>query len=161
MERFLKGIVVGLGGVAGHAFVGQPRYDCGYMAKDWCTQRLSAVTAACLMIRRSVFEEVGGLSEDLAVAFNDVDLCLKVRRAGYEVLYNAQVESYHYESKTRGLEDTPEKVARFNGEMDLFKEKWEKELRAGDPYYNVNLTLARNDFTLRNPYEIEYEQRVK
>lgn len=155
------GVIVGLGGVAGHAFVGQPRYDCGYMAKDWCTQRLSAVTAACLMIRRSVFEEVGGFSEDLAVAFNDVDLCLKVRRAGYEVLYNAQVESYHYESKTRGLEDTPEKVARFNGEMDLFKEKWEQELRAGDPYYNVNLTLARNDFTLRNPYEIEYEQRVK
>ena len=155
------GVIVGLGGVAGHAFVGQPRYDCGYMAKDWCTQRLSAVTAACLMIRRSVFEEVGGFSEDLAVAFNDVDLCLKVRRAGYEVLYNAQVESYHYESKTRGLEDTPEKVARFNGEMDRFKEKWEQELRAGDPYYNVNLTLARNDFTLRNPYEIEYEQRVK
>lgn len=155
------GVIVGLGGVAGHAFVGQPRYDCGYMAKDWCTQRLSAVTAACLMIRRSVFEEVGGFSEDLAVAFNDVDLCLKVRRAGFEILYNAQVESYHYESKTRGLEDTPEKVARFNGEMDLFKEKWEQELRAGDPYYNVNLTLARNDFTLRNPYEIEYEQRVK
>ncbi len=155
------GVIVGLGGVAGHAFVGQPRYDCGYMAKDWCTQRLSAVTAACLMIRRSVFEQVGGFSEDLAVAFNDVDLCLKVRRAGFEILYNAQVESYHYESKTRGLEDTPEKVARFNGEMDRFKEKWEQELRAGDPYYNVNLTLARNDFTLRNPYEIEYEQRVK
>ncbi len=155
------GVIVGLGGVAGHAFVGVPRYDCGYMAKDWCTQRLSAVTAACLMIRKSVFEQVGRFSEDLAVAFNDVDLCLKVRRAGFEILYNAQVESYHYESKTRGLEDTPEKVARFNGEMDLFKEKWEKELRAGDPYYNVNLTLARNDFTLRNPYEIDYEQRVK
>lgn len=155
------GVIVGLGGVAGHAFVGQPRFDPGYMAKDWCTQQLSAVTAACLMIRRSVFEQAGGFSEDLAVAFNDVDLCLKVRRAGYGVLYNAQVESYHYESKTRGLEDTPEKVARFNGEMDLFKEKWEKELRAGDPFYNVNLTLARNDFTLRNPYEIDYEQRVK
>ena len=155
------GVIVGLGGVAGHAFVGQPRYDCGYMAKDWCTQRLSAVTAACLMIRRSVFEEIGGFSEELAVAFNDVDLCLKAGRAGAGVLYNAQVEAYHYESKTRGLENTPKKVARFNGEMDLFKEKWEKELRAGDPYYNVNLTLARNDFTLRNPYEIDYEQRVK
>lgn len=155
------GVIVGLGGVAGHAFVGQPRYDCGYMAKDWCTQRLSAVTAACLMIRRSVFEEIGGFTEELAVAFNDVDLCLKAGRAGYGVLYNAQVEAYHYESKTRGLEDTPEKIARFNGEMDLFKEKWEKELRAGDPFYNVNLTLARNDFTLRNPYEIDYEKRVK
>lgn len=155
------GVIVGLGGVAGHAFVGQPRLDPGYMARDWCTQQLSAVTAACLMIRRSVFEEVGGFSEELAVAFNDVDLCLKVRQAGYGVLYNAQVEAYHYESKTRGLEDTPEKVARFNGEMDLFKEKWEKELRAGDPFYNVNLTLARNDFTLRNPYEIDYEQRIK
>lgn len=155
------GVIVGLGGVAGHAFVGQPRFDCGYMAKDWCTQRLSAVTAACLMMRRRVFEEIGGFSEELAVAFNDVDLCLKAGRAGYGVLYNAQVEAYHYESKTRGLEDTPKKVARFNGEMDLFKEKWQKELQAGDPYYNVNLTLARNDFTLRNPYEIDYEQRVK
>ncbi len=155
------GVIVGLGGVAGHAFVGQPRFDCGYMAKDRCTQRLSAVTAACLMIRRSVFEEIGGFSEELAVAFNDVDLCLKAGRAGYGVLYNAQVEAYHYESKTRGLEDTPEKVARFNGEMDLFKEKWQRKLQAGDPYYNINLTLARNDFTLRNPYEIDYEQRVK
>jgi GT2 family glycosyltransferase len=155
------GVMIGLGGVAGHAFVGQSRWDPGYMARDWCTQQLSAVTAACLMIRRSVFDEVGGFSEDLAVAFNDVDLCLKVRRAGYGILYNAQVEAYHYESKTRGLEDTPEKVARFNGEMDLFKEKWERELRAGDPFYNVNLTLARNDFTLRNPYEIDYEKRVK
>lgn len=154
------GVIVGLGGVAGHAFVGQPRHDCGYMARDWCSQRLSAVTAACLMIRRSVFREIGGFSEDLAVAFNDVDLCLKVGEAGYGVLYNAQVEAYHYESKTRGLEDTPEKIARFNGEMDRFKEKWESRLRAGDPYYNVNLTLARNDFTLRNPYEIDYEQRV-
>lgn len=155
------GVIVGLGGVAGHAFVGQPRFDPGYMAKDWCTQQLCAVTAACLMIRSSVFWQAGGFSEELAVAFNDVDLCLKVRRAGFGVLYNAQVEAYHYESKTRGLEDTPEKVARFNGEMDLFKEKWEQELRAGDPFYNVNLTLARNDFTLRNPYEIDYEQRVK
>ncbi|MCI8400931.1 MAG: glycosyltransferase family 2 protein [Lachnospiraceae bacterium] len=155
------GVIVGLGGVAGHAFVGQPRFDCGYMGRDWCTQRLSAVTAACLMIRRSVFEEIGGFSEELAVAFNDVDLCLKAGEAGYGVLYNAQVEAYHYESKTRGLENTPEKIARFNGEMDRFKEKWEGRLRAGDPYYNINLTLARNDFTLRNPYEIDYEQRIK
>lgn len=155
------GVIVGLGGVAGHAFVGQPRYDCGYMGRDWCTGRLSAVTAACLMIKREVFDQIGGFSEDLAVAFNDVDLCLKAGEAGWGVLYNAQMEAYHYESKTRGLEDTPEKVKRFNGEMDLFKEKWEERLRAGDPYYNVNLTLARNDFTLRNPYEIDYEQRVK
>lgn len=155
------GVIVGLGGVAGHAFVGQPRYDCGYMARDWCTQRLSAVTAACLMIRAEVFRQIGGFSEDLAVAFNDVDLCLKAGQAGWGVLYNAQAEAYHYESKSRGLEDTPQKVARFNGEMDLFKEKWEKELRVGDPCYNVNLTLARNDFTLRNPYEIDYEKRVK
>ncbi len=154
------GVIVGLGGVAGHAFAGLPRYDFGYMARDRCTQRLSAVTAACLMIGRQVFEAVGGFSEDLAVAFNDVDLCLKAGQAGYGVLYNAQVEAYHYESKTRGLENTPQKVARFNGEMDRFKEKWEKTLRAGDPCYNINLTLARNDFTLRNPYEIDYEKRV-
>ncbi len=155
------GVIVGLGGVAGHAFVGQPRFDCGYMGRDWCSQRLSAVTAACLMIRQEVFDQIGGFSEELAVAFNDVDLCLKAGEAGWGVYYNAQMEAYHYESKTRGLEDTPEKVRRFNGEMDLFKEKWEGRLRAGDPYYNVNLTLARNDFTLRNPYEIDYEQRVK
>ncbi len=155
------GVIVGLGGVAGHAFVGIPRYDCGYMARDWCTQRLSAVTAACMMIRKQAFDDAGGFSEDLAVAFNDVDLCLKAGDAGWGVLYDAQLEAYHYESKTRGLEDTPEKIERFNSEMDLFKEKWKQKLMAGDPYYNVNLTLARNDFSLRNPYEIDYEERVK
>ena len=84
--------------------------------------------------------------------FNDLELCLKAGQEGSGVLYNAQVEAYHYESKTRGLENTPQKVARFNGEMDRFKEKWEKTLRAGDPCYNINLTLARNDFTMRRGF---------
>ena len=100
-------------------------------------------------MKKSVFDQVGGLTEELVVAFNDIDFCMKVRSLGKLVVYNPQVELYHYESKSRGLEDTPEKIERFNSEVARFIEKWNKELMAGDPYYNVNLTLDKADFSIR------------
>ena len=107
------------------------------------------MTAACMMVKRSAYEAAGGLSEELEVAFNDIDFCLKLGRAGYLVVYNPYAELYHYESKSRGLEDTPEKVARFNREIKTFEERWPEILRDGDPYYNPNLTLDSQDFSLK------------
>lgn len=143
------GVTLGFGGMAGHSFIGMNRYDNGYFNRLICAQDLSAVTAACLMVKKSVFDQVGGLTEELVVAFNDIDFCMKVRSLGKLVVYNPQVELYHYESKSRGLEDTPEKIERFNSEVARFIEKWNKELMAGDPYYNVNLTLDKADFSIR------------
>ena len=143
------GVVIGFGGIAGHAFVQQKRGTTGYCHRIICAQDYSAVTAACMMVKKSVFEEVGGLTEELKVAFNDVDFCMKVRQAGKLVVYNPYVELYHYESKSRGLEDTPEKVARFNSEIKKFSERWPEILKNGDPYYNPNLTLKSQDFSLR------------
>ena len=151
------GVIIGLGGVAGHAFVGLPRSEWGYMAKAVAAQDLSAVTAACMMVKKDVYLSVGGMTEELAVAFNDVDFCLKVREKGWLVVYEPYAQAYHYESKSRGLENTPEKLDRFHGEMRLFRERWRDVLEKGDPYYNVNLTLDRNDFTFRNPYWMPVE----
>lgn len=127
----------------------QPRSATGYCHRIICAQDYSAVTAACLMVKKSVFDEVGGLSSDLAVAFNDVDFCLKVRNAGYLIVYNPYVELYHYESKSRGLEDTPEKRARFNKEVATIEAHWPEVFRTPDPYYNPNLTLKSQDFSLK------------
>lgn len=143
------GVVIGFGGIAGHTFIGQPRFEPGYFARAMCTQDYSAVTAACLMTKKKVFEEVGGLTEEFKVAFNDIDFCMKVRQTGKLVVYDAFAELYHYESKSRGAEDTPEKVARFNGEVERFRDRWQDILENGDPYYNVNLTLDKSDFSLR------------
>ena len=142
------GVVVGLGGVAGHSFVGFDHDAQGYFRRIIAAQDYSAVTAACVMIKRSVFEEVGGFDEQYAVAFNDVDLCLKIRQAGYLIVYNPYAELMHYESKSRGLEDTEEKQERFRSEIELFQERWKDFLRKGDPCYSPNLTLDRNDFSL-------------
>ncbi len=100
------------------------------------------------MVRRSVFEQVGGMEEDFVVALNDVDLCMKIRAAGYQILFNPYAKLYHYESKSRGYEDTVEKQARFQGEIDRFQKKWEKEIKQGDPFYNPNLTLHRADYSM-------------
>lgn len=143
------GVVIGFGGIAGHCFVLQPRGTTGYCHRIICAQDYSAVTAACMMVKRTAFEEVGGLSEELQVAFNDIDFCMKLRKAGYLIVYNPYAELYHYESKSRGLEDTPEKVARFNREMAVFEKRWPDILRNGDPYYNPNLTLKSQDFSLK------------
>lgn len=143
------GVVAGFGGTAGHTFIGKSRYDTGYFGRILCAQDYSAVTAACMMTKRSVFEAVDGLTEELAVAFNDVDYCLKVRKAGKLVVYNPYAELYHYESKSRGYEDSPEKVERFNGEVEILLSHWRPLIEAGDPYYNPNLTLDATDFSLR------------
>lgn len=143
------GVIIGFGGIAGHAFIGQDRDDNGYFSRIISVQDLSAVTAACLMVRRSVFDEVEGLNEEFKVAFNDIDFCLKVRKAGYLVVYNPYAQFYHYESKSRGQEDSADKVARFQQEIGLFGERWGELLEHGDPYYNPNLTLDKADFSLK------------
>ena len=143
------GVIVGFGGIAGHAFIGAPRNENGYFSRIICAQDLSAVTAACMMVKKIVFEEVGGFDTNLKVAFNDVDLCMKIRQAGYLIVYNPYAELYHYESKSRGLEDTKEKVERFNNEIAIFAEKWPDILRNGDPFYNPNLSMERCDFSLK------------
>lgn len=142
------GVIVGLGGIAGHAFLGFPHADLGYFGRIQMAQDYSAVTAACIMVKRSVFKEVEGFDEKYAVAFNDVDLCMKIRKAGYLIVYNPYAELNHYESKSRGYEDSEEKVQRFNSEIALFKSRWGEFLEEGDPYYNPNLTLEQNDFSL-------------
>jgi len=143
------GVIVGLGGVAGHSHKYFHRSNPGYMSRLKIAQNLTAVTAACMMIRRDVYEEVGGLDEKFSVAFNDVDLCMRIRKKGYLVVFTPFAELYHYESKSRGIEDTPEKQARFSNEVQLFQTRWAKELEDGDPYYNPNLTLDREDFSFR------------
>lgn len=144
------GVVVGFGGIAGHTFIGLHKAENSYFHRAMCAQDYSAVTAACMMSKRSVFDQVGGFSEDLAVAFNDIDYCMKVRALNKLVVYAPYALLYHYESKSRGLEDTPEKVARFNREVAKFARKWPDILRDGDPYYNPNLTLRKSNFALRD-----------
>lgn len=142
------GVIVGLGGVAGHSHKYFDRDSPGYFGRLKIVQNLSAVTAACLVVRKSVYEEVGGLEENnLRIAFNDVDFCLKVREAGYRNLWTPYAELYHLESKSRGAENTPEKQARFNGEIEYMKNKWGEVLKR-DPFYSQNLTLAREDFSI-------------
>ena len=142
------GVIIGLGGIAGHAFIGLDANQYGYMSRAYLSSDYSAVTAACLMISKEIYNEVGGLCEQYAVAFNDVDFCMKVRSKGYLVVYDAFSQWYHYESKSRGYEDTEEKQLRFKGEIDTFKSKWQKELDEGDPFYNRNFPLNTESYTL-------------
>lgn len=143
------GVIVGIGGVAGAMFVGMPRERSGYLRKAILQQDLSAVTAACMMVDRHAWEAVGGFEEKLAVAFNDIDFCLRVREKGYLVVYEPNVEMYHYESKSRGYEDTPEKQMRFKTEIDFMQERWKQFLEDGDPYYNPNFSLKTCDYSLK------------
>ena len=144
------GIIIGIGGVAGSVFVGLPRAFSGYLHKASIQLDLSAVTAACMLVKRSVFEQVGGLEEKLKVAFNDVDFCLRVREKGYLVVYDPYAELYHCESKTRGAEDTKEKIRRFQTEIEYMRSHWIGLLKKGDPYYNCNLSLTKWDYSLKN-----------
>ena len=142
------GVYLGIGGVAGHAHVGLP---VGMIdGRTGLAQEISAVTAACLFVRREVFEEVGGLDQKLEVAFNDVDFCLRVRAAGYRNLWTPFARLYHHESASRGYEDTPEKVARFRREEDFLKARWGESL-LNDPAYNPNLSLDTGPFELAFP----------
>lgn len=142
------GVVIGFGGYAGHVFNGIDRNDYGYMVRARINCNYSAVTAACLLTKREIFDKVDGLTEEFVVAGNDIDFCLKVRELGYLVVYNAFAEWYHYESKSRGYEDTPEKKARFEGEVAKFQKRWGKILAEGDPYYNKNFPVTIAPFTL-------------
>jgi len=144
------GVVVGFGGVAGHTFIGLSDVENSYFHRALTLQDYSAVTAAALITKKSIFNEVGGFSEELAVAFNDIDFCMKVRSKDYLVVYNPYALFYHYESKSRGLEDSPEKIERFNRETAIFMKRWPKILAEGDPYYNPNLTLRKSNFALRD-----------
>ncbi len=144
------GVIVGNGGIAGATFVGIPEKTITYMNRSNCLLDYSAVTAACLMTKKAVFDAVEGYDELLEVAFNDIDFCMKVRTKNLRVVYDPYALFHHYESKSRGLEDTPEKVQRFNGEIVKFARKWKGILEHGDPYYNPNLTLRRSDFSIRD-----------
>ena len=143
------GIVLGMGGCAGSLFVGLARSRGGYLHKAALQQDLSAVTAACFMVKKETFEKVGGFEEKLAVAFNDVDFCLKVRHAGYLVVYDPYAELYHHESKTRGYENTEAKKRRFQEEIEYMRCHWMPDILR-DPYYNENLSLKASDYSLRS-----------
>ena len=143
------GCVVGMGGIAGHMFTDMPANRTGYLRKASILQDMSAVTAACMMMKKSVFDKVGGFTEELAVAFNDVDLCLKTGRAGYLVVYDPYAQLWHMESKSRGAEDSKEKVRRFQTEIEYMRSHWIDILKNGDPYYNKNLSLTKWNYSLR------------
>lgn len=142
------GVILGMGGFAAHALWSLSDREEAYFPFSLCEREVSAVTGACLMVRREVFDEVGGMEEAFVVALNDIDFCMKVRKAGYTILFNPYAKLYHYESKSRGYEDTAEKQARFQKEIERFQQKWEKEIQAGDPFYNPNLTLHRADYSM-------------
>lgn len=145
------GIILGIGGVAGHAHKMLRRGEHGYFSRGELTQTLSAVTAACLIVKKSTYELVGGLdAENLKVAFNDVDFCLKLRDAGFRNVWTPYADLRHHESATRGVEDTAEKKERFQSEVLFMLRRWEKVL-AADPAYNSNLTLEYEDFSLAWP----------
>jgi glycosyltransferase involved in cell wall biosynthesis len=143
------GVILGIGGVANHSHKNTFRNFPGYFSRLVCTQNYSAVTAACLIVQRTIYEKVSGLDEvNLKVAFNDVDFCMKVREAGYRNLWTPYAELYHHESVSRGAEDTPMKLARFRSEVEFMKKKWGNKLTL-DPYYNPNLTNDGEDFSLK------------
>ena len=143
------GVILGIGGVAGHSHKNFPRNHPGYIFRLTIAQNYSCVTAACILMSRKVWDEVHGLDEAFKVAFNDVDLCMRIRQAGYLIVWTPYAELYHFESKSRGLEDTPEKQLRFDGEVNRFQSRWAAELDTADPYYNPNLSLEREDFRLK------------
>ena len=145
------GIVIGLGAhrTAGHTHYRQRRENLGYMGRLCYAQNVSAVTGACLMVKKALFEEAGGLDESFAVSLNDVDLCLKLREMGYLNVFTPFSELFHYESVSRGLDDAGEKAQRYNEESEHFRTKWKEVLEKGDPYYNPNFTLDRSDYSLK------------
>jgi GT2 family glycosyltransferase len=150
------GVILGIGGIAGHIHQGLPRQRPGYQARAHLTQEFSAVTAACMLMRRDVFEQVGGFdAEAFAVDFNDVDLCLRIRRAGYRVIWTPHAELYHHESATRGANLSDEQRARHAREARCMRERWAHRLD-NDPAYNPNASLKNLDFS----FSIATEPRV-
>ncbi|MCI9663148.1 MAG: glycosyltransferase family 2 protein [Lachnospiraceae bacterium] len=145
------GVVLGLGAhrTAGHSHYGQHRENLGYMGRLCYAQNVSAVTGACLLVKKSLFEKAGGLDESFAISLNDVDFCLKLRRMGLLNVFTPFAELYHFESVSRGLDTEGEKARRYNEESARFREKWKEVLEKGDPYYNPNFSLDRSDFALK------------
>lgn len=145
------GVILKLGAhrTAGHGHYKQPDSKLGYMGRLCYAQNVSAVTGACLLVKKAVFEQVGGLEESFEISLNDVDFCLKLRQAGYLNVWTPFAELYHHESVSRGLDDKGEKAARYNRESEQFRTKWKEVLEKGDPYYNPNFTLDRSDFVLK------------
>ena len=145
------GVVIGLGAhrTAGHTHYGQSRENLGYMGRLCYTQNATAVTGACLMVKKALYEKVGGLDAGFAVSLNDVDFCLKLRKEGYLNVFTPFAELFHFESISRGLDDAGEKAQRYNKESEVFREKWKEELKKGDPYYNPNFSLDRSDYSLK------------
>ena len=142
------GIVIGLGSdrAAGHVHYGCDKENVGYMGRLFFAQNMSAVTGACMMVKKSIYDDLGGLDEEFSVAFNDVDFCLKARQKGYLNIFTPYCEMYHYESKSRGFETTKSKKNRFKKEVKMFRTKWKDVIDAGDPYFNPNFSLDRPDF---------------
>jgi len=145
------GVVIGLGAhrTAGHTHYKQHRQNLGYMGRLCYAQDVTAVTGACLLVKKSLYDELGGLDEGFAVSLNDVDFCLKLREKGLLNVFTPFAELFHYESVSRGLDDNGERAERYNRESERFREKWKKQLEAGDPYYNPNFSLDRSDFSLK------------
>ena len=141
------GIGFGFLTLAGHMHKNFPAGHPGYMGRLVYAQDVYAVTAACLMVRKDVYEQVGGLDESFAVAFNDVDFCVRVREAGYTNIFTPFAQLYHYESKSRGLDESPEKRKRFVSEVERFQKRWKAQLEAGDPCMNPNFDRMKEDFT--------------
>jgi O-antigen biosynthesis protein len=149
------GVILGIGGIAGHSHKYMPGKDFGYFSRLMLPQNLSAVTGACMLVRKEVYQELGGLNEeDLKIAFNDVDFCLRVRERGYRNIWTPFAELYHHESISRGSDDTPEKYGRFQKEIRFMEERWGSKLR-NDPYYNPNLSIVREDFSLAWPPRVD------
>lgn len=145
------GVVVGIGGVAGHVFIRHEGDTSGYFSRAKLTQCYSAVTAACLVTRRKVYNEIGGLDEtNLTVAFNDIDYCLRAGEAGYSVVWTPFSELYHHESASRGSDEDPARRARFRNEADYMRGRWSRVI-SNDPFYNPNLSLNHDDFRLAFP----------
>ena len=145
------GVVIGLGAhrTAGHTHYKQHRQNLGYMGRLCYAQNVTAVTGACLMVKSSLYRELGGLDEGFAISLNDVDLCLRLREKGLLNVFTPFAELYHHESVSRGLDDQGEKAERYNRESEKFREKWKEALEAGDPYYNPNFSLDRSDYSLK------------
>jgi GT2 family glycosyltransferase len=144
------GVILGAGGIAGHAHAGLRRGDPGYFARAHLAQDVSAVTTACALVKREVYLKLGGLDENLAVTFNDVDFCLRLREAGYRIVWTPYAELIHHESASRGFDNSAPKQVRFLAEVDYMKSKWGDILQR-DPFYNPNLSLDENLFTLAFP----------
>ncbi len=145
------GVVLALGAhrTAGHSHYKQSKANLGYMGRLCYAQNVSAVTGACLLVKKALFDKVGGLDEGFAISLNDVDFCLKLRELGYLNVFTPFAECFHYESISRGLDNEGEKAERYNRESEQFRTKWEAVLEAGDPYYNPNFSLDRSDFSLK------------